>query len=373
MSERKREARVTQVNASRAVFSYGIFEDDQLCEGITVFGEKSEGGISHDVVDGRDPYTEESASEKFHVYLGDHREGLAIEIDGQGTAVNCLYNGKPTTWAWYKFRDGATLTKEADGAILATDGKIVVRYVDDKAVFAGNLKDGKPHGLCGYFRDGYFITEGGYYEDGVLTDKYCHFVHGEALPVDACSAEQEGYFTHTEVLMQWNLAGGGYTKTSGYFKAGKLAGFGEVLTIEYNPEKQDYDAYIECGVYENGVLVWGSRYKSGASGAILDFVDGVPAWYKEEKLTIEIDGEKWLYVGEVKEGKPHGIGVLTACLEKDGEVRSTRATWVDGVTHGLAQTCYIKGDVVQAGEPFFTHHGGYERSIERFIRAQKQA
>jgi hypothetical protein len=372
MQKARRNAHINQLSISCVSFAYGLFDEtEHLIEGITVRGEQSEGGISHDVVDGRDHYSEESASNTFHVYLGDPNEGLCIEIDRAGCAVNCRYNGKPTTWAWYKFRDDATLHEQEDGSVLASDGQIMVHYVDGKAVFAGNLKDGKPHGLCGYFRDGYFITEGGYYEDGVLTDKYRHFVHGEALPVDPIPADLEGYFTHTEALMLWDSAGGGYTKTSGYFKAGALAGFGEVLTKEYNPEKQDYDAYIACGVYENGVLVWGSRYQSGAPCAILDFVDGVPAWYKEEKLTIEIDGEKWLYVGEVRDGKPHGIGVLTAFQEKYGERKSVRATWVDGVTHGIAQTCYIKGDVLQAGEPIFTHHGGYERSIERFIRAQK--
>ena len=130
MSGKRKEVRITQVSRNRVSFSYGIFEEERLLEGITVFGDRSEGGISHDVVDGRDHYTEEDASETFHVYLGDHRSGLAIEIDNAGKTVGCLYNGKPTTYAWYKFRDGATLTEEADGSILATDGEIVVRYVD---------------------------------------------------------------------------------------------------------------------------------------------------------------------------------------------------------------------------------------------------
>ncbi len=375
MSEVRQKVVISQLVDSRVAFRWGLFEGDHLVKGITVLGEKSEGGISHDVVEGRDHYTEEGASDTFKIYLGDYYKGLSIEIDRDGKIKGCFYLGKHTTYAWYIFPGEAeSKIEEQDGAVLYDNGDIVVRYVEGKAVFAGHLKDGKPQGLCAYFRDGYFITEGGYYEDGVLTDQYYHLPKaGEPLSVDPIPAHLTGYGEMTEMAMQYAIAGGVATITKGYFEGGKLNGFGEILTKEYSHDNLTYHTYYAMGLFEDGALVWGSRGKIGEKNhPLMDFVEGTPHWYREEKLTLTMDGKEWVYVGEVKDGKPHGIGTLTATVaDQDGELEGKRAVWREGVPHGPVQTFYLSETKLVAREPAFSHEGGWKVQIDKFFEKEQ--
>lgn len=55
-------------------------------------------------------------------------------------------------------------------------------------------------------------------------------------------------------------------------------------------------------------------------------------------------GSEAVYVGEVKDGNPHGKGKITV---SDEEVRSYEGDWVEGIPCGRGIFCFTNGDIYE--------------------------
>ena len=202
---------------------------------------------------------------------------------------------------------------------------------DIQAKYKGDVENGKPHGL-GLIR----FTNGSKYVGEWKDGKY----HGQGKLISSNGGETVGEWYYGE---PWNV--------KVYDREVNI-----VAKFVYGKIKLDQtkSALIQSGIFYHG-------FRNGVYGYFIEKWDGV------ENTKNEDFGK---YVGEMKNGKPHGQGTQT--WNSGGKYEGE---WLDGYTHGQGTRTYWDGEKFVGELRFAVHWNGtyYDKDgniVSKFVNGK---